>query len=181
MNFDKPLTGFSPKGPIQDWIVQAFNAEKVGTKLLMYSYTNSAIEKAQLDMIDRGAWSKNVLDRIQTNGAQAKIHDDIETKIKASGNPKSSIALLSPKGGIMHIKGCVFVGLGLMTFGSFNWTERAQNANYEIAHVTSDPALVKALNDEFDRVSPLASLEVPISQREHERVERAKLAASIQY
>ena len=179
MAFAKPLTGFSPNGPIQDWIIQAFDAEMVGTKLLMYSYTNAAIERAHLAMIDRGAWSKNVLDRIQTNGAQAKVHDDLEARITAAGNPESDIKLYSPQGGIMHIKGCVFMGLGIMTCGSFNWTERAQAANYEIAHVTGEPALVKALSDEFDRISPLARPEVPFSRRRRERARRAKLATTI--
>src|SRR5207244_13457518 len=89
------------------------------------AFTNENIATARVDAINRGVKVALVMDRSETKGPQASLHDELE---KAG----TAIRLISPPGGIMHDK-FIVVDAKNVEWGSYNYTGRAENSNYENA------------------------------------------------
>ena len=97
------------------------------------------------------------MDRSETHGAQAKIHDILE-------QAGAKIRLSHPQGGIMHDKYLVIDGQ-TVEWGSYNYTNRAEHSNYENATVTSDPDIAEAYEKDFQHIWNFAESEKTGFQR----------------
>jgi phosphatidylserine/phosphatidylglycerophosphate/cardiolipin synthase-like enzyme len=106
-----------------------------------YAFTNEIIAQALIDAIKRGVKVSLVMDKSQTKGPQASLHDALE---KAG----TTIRLISPPGGIMHDKFIVTDGKNV-EWGSYNYTGRAEDANFENATFLSDGSLAQRYHSDF--------------------------------
>src|SRR5437660_3252653 len=114
---------FSPKGGIEQQILTSIAAAVETIEMAAYAFTNENIAKALIDVVKRGIKVSLVMDKSQTKGSQASVHDELE---KAG----TAIRLISPPGGIMHDKFIIIDGKKV-EWGSYNYTGRAEDANFE--------------------------------------------------
>ena len=106
-----------------------------------YAFTNEIIAKALIDAVKRGVKVSLVMDKSQTKGSQASLHDELE---KAG----TTIRLISPPGGIMHDKFIIVDGKKV-EWGSYNYTGRAEDANFENATFLSNGNLAQRYHSDF--------------------------------
>ncbi len=139
---ESPVTAlFSPKGGIEQQILTSIGGAVATIEMAAYAFTNENIANALLDAINRGVKVALVMDRSETKGPQASLHDELE---KAG----TAIRLISPPGGIMHDKFIVVDGKNV-EWGSYNYTGRAEDANYENATFLSDGNLAQKYHSDF--------------------------------
>ena len=143
---------FSPEGGIADQVVWWIEKAQDSVELAGYSFTNWKIADALSDAPKRGVTVSVLLDRSQTHGKQAAIHDLLE---KAGVH----IRLVSPKGGIMHNKFLIVDGQ-LLEWGSYNYTNKAEHANFENATFARDPELALQYYRAFMQIYSSATFEV---------------------
>jgi len=132
---------FSPKGGIEQQILTSIGGAVATIEMAAYAFTNENIANALLDATNRGVKVALVMDRSQTKGPQASLHDELETA-------GTAIRLISPPGGIMHDKFIVVDGKNV-EWGSYNYTGRAEDANYENATFLSDGNLAQKYHSDF--------------------------------
>src|SRR3989454_1709324 len=132
---------FSPKGGIEQQILTSIGGAVATIEMAAYAFTNENIANALLDAIKRGVKVALVMDRSETKGPQASLHDELE---KAG----TAIRLISPPGGIMHDKFIVVDGKNV-EWGSYNYTGRAEEANYENVTFLSDNNLADKYHSDF--------------------------------
>ncbi len=139
---DSPVTAFSsPKGGIEQQILTSIGGAVATIEMAAYAFTNENIANALLDAINRGVKVAMVMDRSETKGPQASLHDELE---KAG----TAIRLISPPGGIMHDKFIIVDGKNI-EWGSYNYTGRAEDANYENATFLSNGNLAQKYHSDF--------------------------------
>jgi len=109
---------FSPKGGIEQQILTSIAAALETIEMAAYAFTNENIAKALIDAVKRGVKVSLAMDKSQTKGSQASLHDELE---KAG----TAIRLISPPGGIMHDKFIIVDGKKV-EWGSYNYTGRAE-------------------------------------------------------
>jgi phosphatidylserine/phosphatidylglycerophosphate/cardiolipin synthase-like enzyme len=132
---------FSPKGGIEQQILTSIGGAVATIEMAAYAFTNENIANALLDAINRGVKVALVMDRSETKGPQASLHDELE---KAG----TAIRLISPPGGIMHDKFIVVDGKNV-EWGSYNYTGRAEEANFENATFLSNGNLAQKYHSDF--------------------------------
>jgi phosphatidylserine/phosphatidylglycerophosphate/cardiolipin synthase-like enzyme len=132
---------FSPKGGIEQEILNKIGAAAETIEMAAYAFTNENIGKALIEAVKRGVKVSLVMDRSETKGSQAALHDELE---KAG----TAIRLVSPPGGIMHDKFIIVDGKN-MEWGSYNYTGRAEDSNYENATFLSDDTLAQKYHSDF--------------------------------
>jgi phosphatidylserine/phosphatidylglycerophosphate/cardiolipin synthase-like enzyme len=96
-----------------------------------YCLTNQKIAGALLLAKVHGCFIDVILDKSQTYGEQAKLHD---LMVKAGIN----VELCKPKSGIMHDKFMIIDDVNVQT-GSYNYTYNAENCNFENALFFTEP------------------------------------------
>src|SRR5438094_4279613 len=69
---------FSPAGGIERQAVALIDSAVGSIEMAAYEFTNMYVEKAILEAIKRGVKVALVLDRLETRGRQAALHDTIE-------------------------------------------------------------------------------------------------------
>ena len=139
---ESPVTAFfSPNGGIEQQILTSIGTAMEIIEMAAYAFTNENIAKALLDAVKRGVKVALVMDRSETKGPQAKLHDELE---KAG----TAIRLISPPGGIMHDKFIVVDGKDV-EWGSYNYTNRAEDANFENATFLSNANLAQKYHSDF--------------------------------
>ena len=139
---ESPITAFfSPKGGIEQQLLTTIGAAMETIEMATYAFTNENIAKALLDAVKRGVKVALVMDKSETKGPQASLHDELE---KAG----TAIRLISPPGGIMHDKFIVVDGKNV-EWGSYNYTGRAEDSNYENATFLSDNNLADKYHSDF--------------------------------
>jgi phosphatidylserine/phosphatidylglycerophosphate/cardiolipin synthase-like enzyme len=139
---ESPVTPFfSPKGGIEQEILTSISGAVATIELAAYAFTNENIGAALIDAIKRGVKVSLVMDRSETKGPQASLHDELE---KAG----SSIRLISPPGGIMHDKFIIVDGKNV-EWGSYTYTGRAEDANFENATFLSNDSLAQKYHSDF--------------------------------
>jgi len=150
---DSPITAFfSPKGGIEQQILTKIGGAMEIIEIAAYAFTNENIAKALIDAIKRGVRVSLVMDRSQTKGSQASLHDELE---KAG----TMIRLISPPRGILHDKFIIVDGKSV-EWGSYNYTERAEDANFENATFISDTNLAQRYHSDFATIYNQATPEV---------------------
>src|SRR5207249_973946 len=132
---------FSPKGGIEQQILTSIAAAVETIEMAAYAFTNENIAKALIDAIKRGVKISLVMDKSQTKASQASLHDELE---KAG----TAIRLISPPGGIMHDKFIIVDGKKV-EWGSYNYTGRAEDANFENATFLSNGNLAQKYHSDF--------------------------------
>ena len=132
---------FSPKGGIEQQILTSLAAAVETIEMAAYAFTNENIGVALIDAIKRGVKVSMVMDRSETKGPQASLHDELE---KAG----SAIRLISPHGGIMHDKFIIVDGKNV-EWGSYNYTGRAEDTNFENATFLSNDNLAQKYHSDF--------------------------------
>jgi len=132
---------FSPKGGIEQQILTSIAAAVETIEMAAYAFTNENIAKALIDSVKRGVKVSLVMDKSQTKGSQASLHDELE---KAG----TAIRLISPPGGIMHDKFIIVDGKKV-EWGSYNYTGRAEDANFENATFMSNGNLAQKYRSDF--------------------------------
>ena len=110
-------------------------------EMAAYAFTNESIAKALLDAGKRGVKVSLVMDRSETKGPQGSLHDELE---KAG----TTIRLISPPGGIMHDK-FIVIDEKNVEWGSYNYTNRAEDANFENATFLSNSNLAQRYHSNF--------------------------------
>lgn len=132
---------FSPAGGIERHVVSLIDSAVGSIEMAASEFTNVYIEKALLEAIKRGVKVAIVFDRKQTIGRQASFHDTLE---KAG----SDIRLISPREGVMHDKYIIVDGK-TVEWGSYNYTEPAENKNFENAAFASDSTIAQQYHTDF--------------------------------
>ena len=132
---------FSPKGGIEQQILTSIAAAVETIEMAAYAFTNENIAKALIDAIKRGVKISLVMDKSQTKASQASLHDELE---KAG----TAIRLISPPGGIMHNKFIIVDGKNV-EWGSYNYTGRAEETNFENATFMSNGNLAQKYRSDF--------------------------------
>jgi phosphatidylserine/phosphatidylglycerophosphate/cardiolipin synthase-like enzyme len=143
---------FSPRGGVEQQILTLIGDAAETIEMAAYAFTNENIARGLLDAIKRGVKVVLVMDRNETVGAQASIHDKLE---KAG----TEIRLISPLGGIMHDKYIVVDGKKV-EWGSYNYTDRAENVNFENATFLGDDKLALQYHADFMAIYNQATPEV---------------------
>jgi phosphatidylserine/phosphatidylglycerophosphate/cardiolipin synthase-like enzyme len=122
-----PVTAFfSPGGGIERQIVSLIDSAITSIEMAAHDFTNVFIGKALVEAVKRGVKVSVVLDRTETIAKQAEVHDALE---KAGAD----VRLISPPKGLMHDKYIIVDG-STVEWGSYNYTEPSETANYENAH-----------------------------------------------
>jgi phosphatidylserine/phosphatidylglycerophosphate/cardiolipin synthase-like enzyme len=132
---------FSPAGGIERQVVALIDSAVTSIEMATFGFTNVYVEKAMLEAIKRRVKVALILDRTETQGQQARLHDTLE---KAG----CDIRLISPRKGTMHNKYIVVDGK-TVEWGSYNYTERAENKNFENATFASDSNLAQQYHSDF--------------------------------
>ncbi|SRR5713226_8628418 len=143
---------FSPRGGVEQQILTMITGAAQTIEMAAYAFTNETIAKGLSDAIKRGVKVALVMDRNETVGVQAAIHDVLE---KAG----AAIRLISPLGGIMHDKFIVVDGKKV-EWGSYNYTARAENVNFENATLLTDDRLALQYHSDFMSIYNQAAPEV---------------------
>ncbi len=132
---------FSPRGGIEQQILTSIGGAVATIEMAAYAFTNENIAKALIDAVKRGVKVSLVMDKSQTKGSQASLHDELE---KAG----TAIRLISPPGGIMHDKFIIVDGKNV-EWGSYNYTGRAEETNFENATFMSNGNLAQKYRSDF--------------------------------
>lgn len=135
---------FSPDGGTRDKIISRINLSRKSIKIAIYSLTSGEIAWALENAKKRGVEIKVVADYSQAKGKHSEI-----PYLQSKG---LKIRILKGKGrGIMHNKFAVFDDKEVVT-GSYNWTNNAEQNNYENALFMKGDQLVQAFSREFDQL-----------------------------
>jgi len=135
---------FSPEGGTQERIIEAIGQSQESIDIAMYSFTSEAIALALWDAKKRGVAIRIIADTGQSESSYSQI-----PWLEDKGIP---VKLLSGKGrGIMHDKFAIFDSALLVT-GSYNWTANAEGYNWENAVFLNDRSIIRAYQDEFEKM-----------------------------
>lgn len=132
---------FSPAGGIERQVVALIGSAVASIEMAAFDFTNVYVGKAMLEAMKRGVKIALVLDRRETQGQQARLHDTLE---KAG----CDVRLISPRKGTMHDKYIIVDGK-IVEWGSYNYTERAENKNFENATFATDSSLAQQYHSDF--------------------------------
>jgi len=143
---------FSPHGLVEAHIVSLIKTAQVRISMAAYAFTNQNIANAILDRLGKGVYVLMVMDKSQTHGQQAKIHDQLTTA-------GAHVYLVSPPGGIMHDKFIVVDGTWV-EWGSYNYTDRAENNNFENATSIQDTMFANKYDAECHSIAGQGTPEV---------------------
>ena len=143
---------FSPRGRVEQQILTLIDGAAQTIEMAAYAFTNQNIARGLSDAVKRGVKVVLVMDRNETVGAQAAIHDELEKM-------GTAIRLVSPPGGIMHNKFIIVDGKKV-EWGSYNYTDRAENVNFENATFLADDKLALQYHADFMAIYNQATPEV---------------------
>ncbi|MEK7375947.1 MAG: phospholipase D-like domain-containing protein [Candidatus Margulisiibacteriota bacterium] len=138
------LVMFSPQGGIQDKIISKINLCRKSIKIAIYGFTSGDIAWALENAKNRGVDVKIVADKSQAAGKHSEISFLVSKLFP--------VMIRTGKGrGIMHNKFAVFDDTEVVT-GSYNWTQGAENYNFENAIFINDPEIARQYSAEFNRL-----------------------------
>jgi phosphatidylserine/phosphatidylglycerophosphate/cardiolipin synthase-like enzyme len=133
---------FSPQRGVRDQIIKRINTTKSTIDLAMYSFTSGDIADALAAAAKRG-----VKIRIIRDSSQSSDKNDENAFLERNG---IQVGIRAGRGrGIMHDKFAVFDGKQIFT-GSYNWTNNAEENNWENALFTDEPNVIEAYQKEFE-------------------------------
>ncbi|MCK4935772.1 MAG: hypothetical protein KAR84_02870 [Elusimicrobiales bacterium] len=142
-----PSYSFSPRGSTQNHIIAAIGAAKKRITAAIFSFYSLPVAEALVKAAKRGVDVKIVVDKVQASQSPViKYVWENGVKLRWSrGHNK----------GVMHHKYMV-ADEGLLMTGSFNWSNNAQNNNFENMFYTTSGYYIKGYIQEFNEVYELA-------------------------
>lgn len=144
---------FSPQGGCEEAIMAQIDKAQRYVHVAMYAFTSRYLAQALVRAKERGVDVKVVLDASFDEESKYSKGDYLRRK----GIPVKDVSPRWRQGlrvieGLMHNKFAVIDDQVVAT-GSYNWTARAQRANYENLLVFVDvPSLASAYEKEFQRL-----------------------------
>lgn len=132
---------FSPGGGIERQVVAMIDSAVSSVEMAAFELTNIYVEKALLEAMKRRVKVAVTMDRRQTLGEQARVHDTLE-------RAGADIRLISPRGGRMR-DNYIIVDGKTVEWGSYNYTEKAEVKNFENATFASDSSLAQQYHADF--------------------------------
>lgn len=136
-----PRYAFSPKGGVEDMLVDAIGRSKSTIDVAMFSFYAQRVADALIAAEARGVVVRVVADSMQARRSQPML-----------ALSKSGVSLRLSSGragtGAMHHKYALFDGAMLMS-GSYNFSANAEQFNFENDLFTVAPAEVAAFGGEF--------------------------------
>jgi len=152
MNKGKIEIMYSPNGDCEKRLLELIGSTRKTILAMVFSATLTSVAEALANAKRNGVNVQMVLDKLQTKGGQGKFHD----ALKEAG---IVVKLYSPgPRRCMHHKVGIFDGKVVST-GSFNWTNNAQNNNDENLVIISAAEVAKAYRKIVDQLWEKASLE----------------------
>ena len=142
---------FSPNGGIEQQILAKIGGAMDTVEMAAYAFTNQNVAQSLVGAIKRGVKVSLVMDKSQTKGSQASIHDELQ-------QAGATVRLVSPPGGIMHDKFMIIDGKSV-EWGSYNYTDRAENSNFENATFLADGNLAQEYHLNFASIYDQATIE----------------------
>ena len=140
----QPQVLFSPHGGIRGRIIKACNLSKTSIDAAIFDFTSGDLADALVRAKDRDVALRVIAD--PKRGADRNSETPF---LKKKG---VNLRLLPGKGrGIMHNKFAIFDGRILLT-GSYNWTESAEEYNWENVIILEDTAVVRAYREQFEKM-----------------------------
>ena len=121
---------FSPNGGAKEALIALIGSAKVNCYVAIYGFNDMDIAEALINAQARRVDVKVIMDKMQTFGKQATLHD----VLASTGMP---VYVYHPPSGIMHNKFTLVDDVAVAT-GSFNYTDQATNHNKENMIVLSD-------------------------------------------
>ena len=135
---------FSPKGGISAEIMRTIGAAKSSVDIAAFSFTSTYIAKVIKSICKKGRTVQIVFDKDFADQKTSKL-DEL---LSVYGAKTRKVDL---KRGSMHNKFIIVDNTRLFT-GSYNFTNDAENNNYENVIITDDPETVTAFREEFKRL-----------------------------
>ena len=137
---------FAPKDGVASRLVATIREARESVYFLAFSFTHDGIGQA---IIDKAAAGVRVAGVFETTGSSTRFSEygrmkDAGLEVYQDGSPYA-----------MHHK-VVIIDERAVVFGSFNFSEGADESNDENVLIVHDPALAQAFKAEFDRVLSLA-------------------------
>lgn len=140
-----PLYGFSKEGMISSYLKAAIDSSLYQLDIAMYTISDSHLAQAIIEAKQRGVKVRIIVD--QAHIFAAKVDPSLKSLID------SKVEIRSLKGGgkygIMHNKLAIFDSR-IVFGGSFNWTLKANNSNFENAIFSNDSKYVFGYKKYFD-------------------------------
>ena len=141
---------FSPKGGISAEIMRTIGAATTSVKVAAFAFTSTYIGKA----IKNAIYFKHVKVQMVLEAKVARKKYNIDELLAVYGVDVREIDI--PRG-VMHNK-IVIVDDKKVITGSYNFTNDAENKNYENMIVTDIPELVAAYIKEFDKLLAMSTV-----------------------
>lgn len=154
-----PAAVFSPAGASVRWLTEAIRAGEKTVDVAMYSFYEQSLADRLVEARSGGRKVRVLLDRDQA------VRSLAVKSMKDRGMTMRLSRGRTPEFSVMHHKFAIFDGK-LVETGSFNWTNNAQNNNFENLSFLTAPELVAEFQSEFERVWAQAtpSEEIPEEQ-----------------
>ena len=138
---------FASHDHVADHVIAVVGEAEKKIDFLAFSYTHDGIGKAMLDRHAAGVAIRGVFEKTQANNNYSEYG-----RFKQAGLP----VFLDANPRNMHHKAIVIDGATVIC-GSFNYSSNADKANDEnLLVIRGNPAIVKAFEDEVERVYGLA-------------------------
>ena len=135
---------FSPKGGISAEIMRTIGAATTSVKVAAFVFTSTYIGKA----IKNAIYFKHVKVQMVLEAKVAKKKYSLDELLAVYG---VDVRVIDIPRGVMHNKFVIVDDTKLIT-GSCNFTNEAENKNYENVIVSDIPELVAAYVKEFDKL-----------------------------
>jgi len=139
-----PGYSFSPGGDTEKNIIGALDFARESADIAVFSFYSLDIAKAALNAHRRGVKVRVLVDRVQAS------QSDVGAMLLGAGVPFRWSQGFAGKG-VMHNKYAVLDGKLLMT-GSFNWSDNAQDNNFENMFYSAAPAYAEPYLAQFERL-----------------------------
>lgn len=140
---------FSPDHPVEDRLVELLRGARRSVEVLAFGFTSDRLGRALVERAEAGLLVRGVFEAGQADAAGAEFDRlrQAGLDVHLDGNPSN-----------MHHK-LILIDRALAVVGSYNFTRSAAQYNDESLLILSDPAIVQALVEEFERVYALAAPE----------------------
>ncbi len=140
-----PLYSFSREGMISSYLKAAIDSSRYSVDIAIYGISDSQLAQAVIEAKQRGVKVRMIVN--QAHLFAAKVDPSLQALIDA----KVEIRTLKGGGryGIMHNKLAIFDSR-ILFGGSFNWTLKANNSNFENAIFSADSKYISGYKAYFE-------------------------------
>jgi len=135
---------FSPNGGIREQVIRAMDLATSSLDIAIFNCSSRQLAGSIVKAKERGVRIGVVTDKRKASGKKSKIGYLVQKGV--------AVRLVKGRGnGNMHNKFAIF-DKKLVLIGSYNWTEKAEQVNYDNAVFIDAPNVVSTYQREFDRL-----------------------------